>query len=237
MGTQPPYCSSWLACSVILVREACEWSSACGVSFFSMTMHGACRLCTTSPGRTSRAGSTEYSYSPCVVPVPQLLLQVSACQADVAATLVSLGLPFIEECQVAPGLVVDAAVPSLQLAVEVDGPSHFTRNLVPLNSSESAVGRLSRDRAHGVECFGMIAREGWGVSALLCTLAGARRQSECWNSPRPALPARQPAWWPPPVPCPPAGHPTEPTPTLLASLGALQGKGQWAVGSPWAPHC
>ncbi|GAB4817312.1 hypothetical protein N2152v2_004358 [Parachlorella kessleri] len=58
-------------------------------------------------------------------------LKSSGCQNDVANTLGSLGLSPSEEYQVVAGVTVDAAVPRLLLAVEVDGPTHFTRNPAP----------------------------------------------------------------------------------------------------------
>lgn len=41
-------------------------------------------------------------------------MQSSGAQEDVVKTLISLGLPLVEEHQVVPGLVVDAAVPTLR---------------------------------------------------------------------------------------------------------------------------
>ena len=53
--------------------------------------------------------------------------QVSSYQRSLGDCLRSLGLAFQQEADVS-GLLVDALVPSKNLVIELDGPSHFARN-------------------------------------------------------------------------------------------------------------
>lgn len=52
---------------------------------------------------------------------------MSSYQRSLAICLKSLGLTFGQEVNLS-GLVVDIHIPSLNLAIELDGPTHFTRN-------------------------------------------------------------------------------------------------------------
>ena len=55
-------------------------------------------------------------------------MQVSSYQRSLEDCLRSLGLIFEQEADVS-GLLVDVLIPSHKVVVELDGPSHFTRNV------------------------------------------------------------------------------------------------------------
>ncbi|PRW44947.1 squamosa promoter binding -like 5 [Chlorella sorokiniana] len=115
--------------------------------------------------------------------------QVSAVQADVAATARTLGLALHEEHAVV-GFSVDIAVPARRLAVEVDGPTHFCRNVLPSEGTSSSSGTIndaqatlsSSKSAHALGATllkrRLLQRQGWAVISVVgCTISLANLRS------------------------------------------------------------
>lgn len=55
-------------------------------------------------------------------------VQMSAQHADTCRALRSMGMDYVIE-DVSSGYAVDIAIPELRIAIEIDGPFHFARNV------------------------------------------------------------------------------------------------------------
>ncbi|CAL8462200.1 g1731 [Coccomyxa elongata] len=97
---------------------------------------------------------------------------MSAQHADMCRALHSMGMEYVTE-DVSSGYAVDIAIPSVRIAVEIDGPSHFARN------ADRRLGPSAMKHRHlskrGWKVFSVTAQDWASASSSITALSNLRK--------------------------------------------------------------
>lgn len=101
-----------------------------------------------------------------------ICMQMSAQHADMCRALHSMGMEYVIE-DVSSGYAVDIAIPSLRIAVEIDGPRHFARN------ADRRLGPSAMKHRHlsnrGWRVFSVTAQDWATASSSITALSNLRK--------------------------------------------------------------